>query len=163
MKLVEKIKSIFDEAVPGRDVKNPVIPVLQKYISNPQLEIIAAKVGFALKIVYADNVVTEEEIEALHELLKKYTGKTGADISAMARDLLNIENLDLEMLHFSSAMNEQLDEEGRQEFLFDLFRLAHADDEYALVEESDIRLISKYLLLNHQAFIEARNRYQAEN
>ena len=159
MGFFDKLKKSFEfETTSPNQQKNPILPILQKHSGRSDLEKISAKLGFALKIVHADGRVAEEEKELLTELLHEYLGISNADAQAPLEEMLQIEDINLEMMYFAQALNKNTDEAERKEFLADLFRVAHADDEYAMLEEQDIRMISKYLHLDHQALIEERRR-----
>ena len=159
MKIIEKIKKLFNEkeSTEVHSVRNPIVPVLTKYSNRPDIEIVAAKLGFALKIVFADGIVAEEEKEIMKELIENYLPELKTSTPEILNAVLEINNFDLEMIYFAQAMNEKLEEVERQQFLLDLFRIARVDNEYASDEESVIRIICKYLLINHTNFIKLRN------
>ncbi len=157
MKLIAKLKSLFTESTEIRTHRNPVLPILSRHSANQNLEVIASRIGFALKIIFADGTVAEEEKQILGEILKSYLPELSESVIEISTELLKLDNHDLEMMYFAQVLNEKLSDKDRAQFLHDLFRIARADDEYAMIEESDIRIICKYLLLAHSDFIKMRN------
>jgi len=157
MKILERIKVLFEESK-NTATKNPVIPVLSRNTSRSDIELPAARLGFALKVIHADSQVSAEEKSMLVELVRKYLDESSEKAALIAEELLKIEDVDLEMMYFARVMNEKLSEQERQDFLSDLFRVAKADNEYAMIEERDLRVISRYLLLSHPMFVQTRNR-----
>jgi uncharacterized tellurite resistance protein B-like protein len=157
MQILQKIMRIFEESQTIKSSRNPLSAILARYTKRLDLEVLAARFGFVLKIIYADGVVADEEKEILNNLLKKYLPEIDSSLPAILKEFLAVDNLELEMMYFAQVMNEKMDETQRQQFLLELFQIARADEEYAMIEENDIRIITKYLLLSHADFIKMRN------
>jgi len=157
---LSKFKSVletsYEKAIESDEKSNSIETILEPFSTN-NLKQISAKIGFILKIIYADMKVEASEIVALNRLIIKYLDVDEKDAKFISEKLLDIPEMDLQLIHFAGTLNAYSDENERILFLEDLFNMAMADDEYAILEENDIRIISKYLHISHSKFIEKRN------
>lgn len=161
MNFLEKLQNLFSKTTESiqssnQKVKNPIAKIISQYSRSPDINLPSAKLGFALKIIFADNVVSDEEKKMLQELIEIYFPELKSSSLEITNQLLQIKEYDLEMLYFAQELKENLSEEQRQEFLLDLFKIAKVDN-FAIEEESVIRIICKHLFINHSTFIKLRN------
>jgi len=140
-------------------LSNPVAFRLKKYPKIKQkknLDIIGAKLGLALLIIYSDLETRYKEKEQFKRLIEKYCTRSEDRIDRITFELMSIPENHLEMAYFGRFLVEVLDKEHRIEFLKELFQIARSDNEYSPYEDRDLRVISKYLLLDHDDFISAK-------
>jgi len=140
-------------------LSNPVAFILKKILEvtdSRAVDIIGAKLGLALIIIYSDLEARKKEKEQFKHLVKKYCSQYTDRIERITYELITIPENHLEMAYFGRFLVEVLDKDHRKEFLKDLFQIARIDNEYSPLEDRDLRVISKYLLLDHEDFIEAK-------
>lgn len=140
-------------------LSNPIAFSLKKYPKigeKKDIDIIGAKLGLALLIIYSDLETRSKEKEQLKRLVEKYCAGYKDRIERITFELMSIPENHLEMAYFGRFLVEALDKEHRIEFLKELFQIARSDNEYSPYEDRDLRVISKYLLLDHEDFIEAK-------
>lgn len=140
-------------------LSNPVAYILKKHpeiTDSRDIDIIGAKLGLALLIIYSDLEAKKNEKEQFKHLVEKYCSPYTDRIERITYELISIPENHLEMAYFGRFLVEVLDKEQRKELLKDLFQIARIDNEYSPLEDRDLRVISKYLLLDHEDFIEAK-------
>lgn len=164
---LNKLKNSFEKAAPLETVKeisskNPLMPLVKKSVRADAdlVEKTAAKLGFILTIIHSDGKIDESERQKLHSVIKQYLPLDDSQAKVLLEDLLRFNDMNLEMYYFAEPLNRLADENEKKEFAAELFSIAHADDEFDDFEEQDIRLVYKYLMLDHSDFISARK--QAE-
>lgn len=137
---------------------NPVAAILKQEIPYQGFnhEIIGARLGLMLVLIHSDDEIQSKELKAFIELTAKQLGRSESESEDLARRLLGIPPSHFELSHLGRLLVENLTEEARQEWLISLFRMAHADGIYHEEEDRQMRLISRFLLLNTRQFLEAR-------
>lgn len=140
-------------------LSNPVAFILKKYpefMETHEVEIIGAKLGLALLIIYSDLEAKKKEKQQFRHLVEKYCSRYSDRIERINYELISIPEEHLEMAYLGRFLVEVLNRENRKELLKDLFQIARVDKEYSPLEDRDLRVISKYLLLDHEDFIDAK-------
>ena len=140
-------------------LSNPAAFILKKYpefMETHAREIIGAKLGLALIIIYSDLEAKKKEKQQFRQLVEKYCSRYTDRIERMTHELIAIPEEHLEMAYLGRFLVEVLDKKNRKELLKDLFQIARVDNEYNPLEDRDLRVISKYLLLDHEDFIDAK-------
>lgn len=156
MDFLQKILSVSNSG--NSRNRNPFLPILQKEVSDSSINLKkqAAKLGLMAKIIHSDSKIEESEVKIFIEKIAIYLKLNAERASMISKKLLAIDDIDLEMMYLGKEFNQHSESTERKEFLADLFQMAHADEEYAMLEEKDIRVISKHLFLQHKDFVEER-------
>lgn len=140
-------------------VRNPVAVILNQRFGRKiekNSNITGAKLGLALMLIYSDQETEKEEKKQFERLVSKYCCLSGEKSKKFSSYLLNLPEDHLEMAYLGEILVEDLNIEERKEFLKDLFFMARSDGVYNPFEDRDLRVISKYLLLDHEDFIMAK-------
>jgi uncharacterized tellurite resistance protein B-like protein len=140
-------------------IRNPVACILKPYVegkSGIDINIIGAKLGLALMMIYSDLEVKSIEKDQFRLLFSKYLDFSSEMSAELSSRLLRLPEDHLEMAYLGEILVEKLNLEERKEFLKDLFIMARSDEVISPYEDRDLRVISKYLLLDHSDFIEAK-------
>lgn len=140
-------------------LSNPIAFILKKYpefMEANEVEITGAKLGLALLIIYSDLEAKKKEKEQFRLLVEKYCSRYTDRIERITFELISIPENHLEMAYLGRFLVEVLDKKQRKNLLKDLFQLARVDNAYSPLEDRDLRVLSKYLLLDHEDFIEAK-------
>ncbi|MCB1317325.1 MAG: TerB family tellurite resistance protein [Leptospiraceae bacterium] len=136
--------------------RNPVAIVLERYpnLNTPGL---AARLGFALAMIHSDAQVQDAETDYLVELIRAWNpAQTDIKAQDLKNDLMQIDPERIELAYLGQDIVAAHDETQRIAFLADLFRMAQADGEIDPMEERDLRVIARYLLLTHKQYIDAK-------
>lgn len=152
-KLIKKIKNeIKTDSV---NAKNPVSEVLKQSFSSGygDVEIVTAKIGLALVMIYSDMKLEEKEKAAFRSFVKSETRITDDKIDTLVQKLLSIPEDRLELAYFARTIRDALNEDERANFLFELFGIARSDDECDIHEENDLSVIANYFFIDHKKFI----------
>lgn len=137
---------------------NPLFSIVKKHSDFDEREaaIVAAKLGFLLRIIYADGYVDNDEVGHLIDLITEDFDTDEQQAAVIAEEILDIDSLVIELYYLSRILNKLLSEEEKKDFVVELFHAARADNEYSFLEEKQIRLIHKYLFISHEDFIKAK-------
>jgi uncharacterized tellurite resistance protein B-like protein len=140
-------------------IRNPVACILEPFVEENagiNIDIIGAKLGLALMMIYSDLEVKSIEKDQFRVLFSKYLDFSQEMTDELTSRLLRLPEDHLEMAYLGEILVENLTPGERKEFLRDLFIMARSDDVISPYEDRDLRVISKYLLLDHSDFIEAK-------
>ena len=140
-------------------IRNPVACILKPYVEGNEdinIDIIGAKLGLALMMLYSDLEVKSIEKDQFRILFSKYLDFSDEMSAELSSRLLMLPEDHLEMAYLGEILVESLILKERKEFLKDLFIMARSDKVISPYEDRDLRVISKYLLLDHSDFIEAK-------
>lgn len=137
---------------------NPVAAVLKQEIRYDGFnhEMMGARLGLMLVLIHSDERVAEREMESFIKLTAEQLGRTPQDCQELSRRLLSIPDSHFEIAHLARLLVENLSEQTRQDWLTALFRMAGSDGEYHEEEDRKMRLISRFLLLSTNQFVEAK-------
>jgi uncharacterized tellurite resistance protein B-like protein len=136
-------------------VKNPILSVLnEKHGSGGNdVEVISAVLGLAVALINADMEYHEKERSAFIELIQKETGLGKKEAGDLAGEIGTIPDTYFELAYLGRIIADSAGRERRMEILSSLFDIAYADSTYSPEEDNYLRVISKYLLLEHRDFI----------
>ena len=140
-------------------IKNPVACILRSLLSREEeaeIDVKGAKLGLALMIIYSDSETKGDERDQFKSLIKKYLNVPDNKVASITFELMKLPEDHLEMAYLGRYLVDHLRLDDRKEFLKDLFLMARSDGEYNPLEDRDLRVISKYLFLEHEDFIEAK-------
>ena len=153
----ENVISLNGGSVTG-DPSNPVAHLVQESgISNEQdARIIGAKLGIAILLIHTDLKIQNGERSSFQNLIRKEMNLNDGDAGELAERILQIPEENFELTRLGRILTESLGEKERQKFLEEMFRLARSDNNYELVEENYLRVISVSLMLSHRDFIQAK-------
>jgi uncharacterized tellurite resistance protein B-like protein len=121
-------------------------------------EIVAAKLGMAVVMIHADMKVEASEITALKDMIEKELHPDAGLLNEITSQISAIPEEKFEMAYLGKILTDSLDENGRNELLADLFKIVRSDSVYDPYEDKFIRIIARYLFINHETFIEIKNR-----
>jgi uncharacterized tellurite resistance protein B-like protein len=136
-------------------------PHLQRF-SADQLEYFAGFAGQLTRVAYADDDVSEAEIETISRLLVDHAGLVAEE----ARVVIDLLKLQLEALRgfeefrLNRAINEHASREERERLIDFLFAVAAADDLVSNDEDQEIRRIAYALEISNPRLMEIRGRYR---
>ena len=166
--LKERIKTTFDSGSgkPASTTKarNPYLEIVRQNsrLSDFEARKAAAKLGFLVVIIYSDGVVADQEIRVLKDISARYLRLKKDEIDRVVKSLLDVDREHLEFHFLAKELGSRTEPEERKVFLSDLFKMANADDEYAKLEDEDIRMISKYLFLSDFEFEEEKEKSEEQ-
>lgn len=132
-------------------------------LTEERAEIAACYAGLLLRVARADVHLSEEERAALPRLLVERIGVAEAEAALIAEITESARQLgDLDYSQLTRKLNEIARPEEKIALLDCLYAVATADDSISVVEDEEIRSVSRALLLHHAQFIEVRTRYKAK-
>ncbi len=148
-------------STPGTDSLAERIRRRCSSLSADRAEIAACYAGLLLRVAHADVHLSEEERSALPRLLVERIGVAKDEAALIAEITENARQLgDLDYSQLTRKLNEIARPEEKVALLDCLYAVATADDSISVVEDEEIRAVSRALLLHHAQFIEVRSRYK---
>jgi uncharacterized tellurite resistance protein B-like protein len=133
-------------------------------LPEKRAEFVAAFAGLLVRVAHADDDISAAERSRLHDLIAAHAGLSAAESTVVAEiavhQATHLAGIDYASL--TNAFNE-LATEGDKESLIDcLYAVATADQSASVVEDEEIRKVSRALLLTHEQFIAVRTRYKEQ-
>lgn len=125
-------------------------------------ELSAAFAGLLVRVAHADDDVSEAERATLHGLVKAHAGLTAEESAAVAEIVVHQATVlaGIDYASLTRVFNEIGSAEDKENLIDCLYAIATADQSVSVVEDEEIRRVSRALLLTHGQFIAIRTRYK---
>ncbi|WP_417514378.1 TerB family tellurite resistance protein [Marinobacter sp.] len=146
-----------------------MIESLKKLFSAPQTEhpkldahqLAVAATALMVQLSRVDHNEDERELQAIVECAIKAHQVTREEAEEILSDALAHADDATSLYEFTGQINENLDQEGKQSLLENIWHVALADDRVDKYEEHLIRRMADLLHLNHREFIQARHKAES--
>jgi uncharacterized tellurite resistance protein B-like protein len=125
-------------------------------------ELVAAFAGLLVRVAHADNDISEAERAALQRLVTAHAGLTPAE-STIVADIVIHQTRVLAGIDYASLtriFNEHSTAADKEHLIDCLYAIATADEIVSVIEDEEIRQVSRALILSHPQFIAVRSRYK---
>ena len=109
-----------------------------------------------LEVAWADQNITDAELEATREAVQSMFGLDADRVQALVERAKSEHDTAISMYPFTRSVNEALSMEEKRHLIELLWRLAGADDNVDVHEEFTIRRIADLLYVSHDDFIAAK-------
>ena len=146
--MFERLKSLLQQSSPGSSVA-------------PEQAAPMAAAMLLLEVAWADQNISEAELEATREAIQSMFGLTHDQVQALVQQAKSEHDAAISMYPFTRSVNEALSMEEKRQLIELLWRLAGADSNVDVHEEYTIRRIADLLYVSHEDFIAAK--LQARN
>ena len=144
--MLNKISAFFTELV--EDFQNSSA---QQKNTELSLEICCAVL--LCEVMRADHAFTEEEQEALSNILTAQFKLTPVEVSDILKKAFELSENASDFYQFTSKINQYYSLDQRIKIVTLLWKVAYADGELASIEEHIIRKIADLLHLRHNEYI----------
>ncbi len=158
-KLVEEKSNITSREDIEKYIKNPVELILRNRASFKDygdIETIAAVLGLAIVMVHADMEFHEKEREALIAFVEKECSVSKDEAIEITDEIIEIPDTNFEIAYLGRIITDSTDDERRREIMSELFTITRADQVYDVYEDKYLKIIGKYLFIDHKTFIELK-------
>lgn len=127
-----------------------------------KIKLVTGYAGVLGKVSYADMKMSQVELDRIEVLLKERLGLDGEDAARIVRvmDTDRVTLYSVEDHLYTRLLNDVLSHGEKLDLLTALFAVAAANEAISNLEDNTIRVISKWLLLSHKEFIDARLKYR---
>ena len=141
--MFERLKSLLQQSSPGSSVA-------------PEQAAPMAAAMLLLEVAWADQNISDAELEATREAIQSMFGLTHDQVQALVQQAKSEHDTAISMYPFTRSVNEALSMEEKRELVELLWRLAGADSNVDVHEEYTIRRIADLLYVSHEDFITAK-------
>ena len=133
-------------------------------LHEKRAEFVAAFAGLLVRVAHADDEISDAERTVLHDLIAANVGLSDAESAAIAEIAIHQATglAGIEYAYLTNAMNEHASEDDKKHLIDCLYAIATADSSVSIVEDDEIRQVSRALLLTHDQFIAIRTRYKEQ-
>jgi len=146
--MFERLKSLLQQSSPGSSVA-------------PEQAAPMAAAMLLLEVAWADQNISDTELEATREAIQSMFGLTHDQVQALVQQAKSEHDTAISMYPFTRSVNDALSMEEKRQLIELLWRLAGADSNVDVHEEYTIRRIADLLYVSHEDFIAAK--LQARN
>jgi uncharacterized tellurite resistance protein B-like protein len=139
--------------------KNPIAPLLKTHVDEGKIkniDLVAAKLGLALIVIYSDMSFDKEEKNAFEELVKKECMIDEKKFIDLVNKIYLIPENYFEMTYLCRFITDSSTESERYNILKDLFKMAYANNQYDAYEDKYLKLIARSLFISDQNFIKIK-------
>ncbi len=134
--MLEQIKSLFRTGS-----KSTTAPALDKNLAAAVLMV---------HIITADGVVTKEEEEKLHEILKEHYSVSEEEALQLAEAAKKTQNESIDLYSFTSILKAEMNETERLALIEDLWEMVYADGELHEFEDNMVWRVAELIgILRH--------------
>lgn len=109
-----------------------------------------------LEVAWADHNIAEAEVSIIRRVLAEQLQLPEEDIEAVIEASLEHHDESVGLFQFTQVINDAWSEPEKYELVFNLWRLALADETIDRFEEHMIRKIAELLYVSHSRFIQAK-------
>lgn len=109
-----------------------------------------------LEVAWADQNITEAEVEATRDAVQAMFKLTDEQVQALVDRAKSEHDTAISMYPFTRAVNDVLSMEEKRQLILLLWRLAGTDSSVDVHEEYTIRRIADLLYVSHDDFIAAK-------
>jgi len=141
--MFERLKSLLQQSSPGSSVA-------------PEQAAPMAAAMLLLEVAWADQNISDAELEATREAIQSMFGLTHDQVQALVQQAKSEHDAAISMYPFTRSVNEALSMEEKRQLIELLWRLAGADSNVDVHEEYTIRRIADLLYVSHEDFIAAK-------
>ena len=124
--------------------------------AKPGMDRQLAMAVLLLELSRADFERSDAELAAIRRELASGLGLSAGEAETLVERGLHSAQRAVSMHEFVSALNAELDTEGKRELLRWLWRVAHSDGQLVPREEALIRQLADLLFLPHADFVRTR-------
>jgi uncharacterized tellurite resistance protein B-like protein len=141
--MFERLKSLLQQSSPGSSVA-------------PEQAAPMAAAMLLLEVAWADQNISDAELEATREAIQSMFGLTNDQVQALVQQAKSEHDTAISMYPFTRSVNDALSMEEKRQLIELLWRLAGADSNVDVHEEYTIRRIADLLYVSHEDFIAAK-------
>jgi uncharacterized tellurite resistance protein B-like protein len=141
--MFERLKSLLQQSSPGSRVA-------------PEQAAPMAAAMLLLEVAWADQNISDAELEATREAIQSMFGLTHDQVQALVHQAKSEHDTAISMYPFTRSVNDALSMEEKRQLIELLWRLAGADSNVDVHEEYTIRRIADLLYVSHEDFIAAK-------
>jgi len=146
---------------PARGLQASIKDCLAR-LPGGRAELVAAFAGLLVRVAHADGEISVTERDVLRDLVAA-RATLSADESTAVADIVVHEATVLAGIDYAAltrTFNELGTPEDKEHLIDCLYGIATADDTVSVVEDEEIRNVSRALLMTHAQFIAVRTRYK---
>jgi len=115
-----------------------------------------ATAALMVEVALADDSISQEEQDALPEMLKTHTGLTTQECVSLIETAQHEVDHAVSLHQFTSHLNDALNLEEKLELVTRLWRISLSDNHIDKYEEHTIRKIADLLHLRHSEFMQTK-------
>ncbi len=134
--------------------------LLDLFVNDPEedatVDPALAAAALMFEVVWADHDVDDQELAQMCKALTNLFALDTKRVDEIVAETRRHHDESVGLYHFTRALNEQLDAEGKVAVLTALWQVAYADTHLDRFEEHMIRRISELLYVSHTDFITAK-------
>lgn len=131
-------------------------------LPEPRAELVAAFAGLLVRVAHADGDVSDAERRVLHDLVAAHAGLTPEESAAVAEIVVHQTTVlaGIDYAALTRTFNEMGNAADKEHLIDCLYAIATADDTVSVIEDDEIRQVSRAVLLTHAQLIAVRTRYR---